>query len=200
MRFIFIFAASALIQHFEWIMFVFGGLLVVVGGKMGYEYFTPQDEDIIDTHNHPVVRFLSRYFLVTAEDKGARLWVRERRKIYLTGLFIVLVVIEFMDVLFAVDSVPAVFSVTRDPYIVFFSNIFAILGLRSLFFLVNNVMNRFRFLKLGLAFLLAYVGVKMIVQQAFGLHISTTLSLGVIVGILGFFIILSLLFPGKRGK
>jgi tellurite resistance protein TerC len=97
-----------------------------------------------------------------------------------------------------VDSVPAVFSVTRDPYIVFFSNIFAILGLRSLFFLVNNVMNRFRFLKLGLAFLLFYVGVKMIVQQIFDLHISTQVSLGIIIGILAFFIILSMVFPGKQ--
>jgi tellurite resistance protein TerC len=197
MRFIFIFTASALIQHFEWILYIFGALLVIVGSKMGVEYFTSKDEDRIDTHNHPVVRFLSKYFLVTQEDKGDRFWVRENGKFYITALFIVLVLIEVMDVIFAVDSVPAVFSVTREPYIVFFSNIFAILGLRSLFFLVNNVMNRFRFLKLGLAFLLVYVGVKMIVQQIFDLHISTRLSLGVIVGILGFFILLSVVFPGK---
>ncbi len=200
MRFIFIFAASALIQHFEAILYVFGALLIFVGAKMGYEFYTPKDEDIIDTHHHPVVRFLSKYFLVTAEDHGDKLWVLKNKKLYFTGLFVVLIMIEFMDVIFAVDSVPAVFSVTRDPYIVFFSNIFAILGLRSLFFLVNNVMTRFRYLKLGLAFLLTFVGVKMIIQQAFDLHISTTVSLAVIAGILAFFIILSLIFPGAAGR
>jgi tellurite resistance protein TerC len=198
MRFVFIFVASALIQQFEWILYIFGGLLVVVGARMGYEFFTKKDEDRIDPHHHPVVRFLGRFFKVSREDKGERFFVREAGRFFITPLFIVLVLIEVMDVIFAVDSVPAVFSVTRDPYIVFFSNIFAILGLRSLFFLVNNVMNRFRFLKLGLAFLLFYVGVKMIVQQIFDLHISTQVSLGIIIGILAFFIILSMVFPGKQ--
>ncbi|HTX89411.1 MAG TPA: TerC/Alx family metal homeostasis membrane protein [Bacteroidales bacterium] len=198
MRFIFIFAAGALIRHFEWILYFFGALLVFIGAKMGYEFFTVREESRIDTHHHPVVRFLSRYFLIAREDKGHRFWVRENGKLYITALFIVLVLIEVMDVIFAVDSVPAVFSVTRDPYIVFFSNIFAILGLRSLFFLVQNVMNRFRFLKLGLAFLLVYVGIKMITQLIFDLHFSTQVSFGIIIGILGFFIVLSLLFPGKK--
>jgi tellurite resistance protein TerC len=103
------------------------------------------------------------------------------------------VVIELSDVLFAVDSVPAVFSVTRDPLIVFFSNITAILGLRALFFLVMNVMNRFRYLKPGLACLLSFIGVKMIFQ----LNISTRSSLGIIIGILSFFVILSMVFPER---
>jgi tellurite resistance protein TerC len=200
MRFIFIFVASALIQRFEGILVVFGIFLLGIGVKMGYEFFTKKDEDRIDPHEHPVVRFISRIFLVTSEDKGEHFWVREKGKFFITPLLIVLVMVEFFDVVFAVDSVPAVFSVTRDPFIVFFSNIFAILGLRSLFFLVNNVIDRFHYLKLGLAFLMIYVGGKMILQKFFDLHISTRLSLGIITGILVLFTILSLILPGEKEK
>jgi tellurite resistance protein TerC len=198
MRFIFIFTASALIQRFEWILYIFGGMLIVVGANMGREFFTKKDEDRIDPHNHPVVRFMARFFSITSEDKGHHFWVREKGKLFITPLFIVLIMVEFFDVVFAIDSVPAVFSVTRDPFIVFFSNIFAILGLRSLFFLVNNVMGRFHYLKLGLAFLLSYVGIKMILAKLLDLHISTRLSLGIIIGILAVFVMISLIFPGKQ--
>ena len=198
MRFIFIFAASALIQRFEVILYFFGGMLVLMGAKMGWEFFTKKDEDRIDPHHHPVVRFISKYFSVTKEDKGHHFWVKENGKLFITPLLIVLILVEFFDVIFAIDSVPAVFSVTMDPFIVFFSNIFAILGLRSLFFLVNNVMDRFHYLKLGLAVLLTYVGLKMIFQKMLDLHISTKLSLGIIIGILAFFIIISLMFPEKK--
>jgi tellurite resistance protein TerC len=193
MRFIFIFAASALIQRFEWFLYLFGVLLIILGVKMGWEFFSSKKEDTIDTKRHPVVKLVSRFFAVSEEDHGSRFWTVQKGKFFITPLFIVLVVIEFSDVLFAVDSVPAVFSVTRDPYIVFFSNIFAILGLRSLFFLVMNVMNAFRFLKPGLALLLTFVGVKMIVH----LPLSARGSFAVIVGILAFFILLSLIFPDK---
>ena len=169
MRFLFIFIASALIQRYEWIMIVFGIILAYLGIKLGWEFFSGKTEEKIDTRNHPIVRFVSRIFSVTGSGTGQRFWVREKGKILITPLLIVLIVIEFSDVLFAVDSVPAVFSVTRDPLIVFFSNISAILGLRALYFLVMNVMNRFHFLKLGLAFLLSFIGVKMILQ----LNIST---------------------------
>lgn len=196
MRFLFIFLASALIQRFDWILWVFGGMLIFLGGKMGWEFFSRKNEDRIDTVHHPVVRFISKFFLVASEDTGKHFWVRKNGRFYITHILIVLIIIELSDVLFAVDSVPAVFSVTLDPYIVFFSNIFAILGLRSLFFLVMDVMNRFRFLKLGLAFLLFFVGVKMF----FGLHISTTITLSVILGILVFFAGLSLLLPVSKVK
>jgi tellurite resistance protein TerC len=196
MRFIFIFAASALIQRFAWFLYLFGVLLIVLGFKMGWEFFSHKKDEKIDTKHHPVVRLVSRFFSVSGEDHGSRFWIMQKGRFFITPLFIVLVVIEFSDVLFAVDSVPAVFSVTRDPYIVFFSNIFAILGLRSLFFLVMNVMNYFRFLKLGLAILLSFVGVKMLVH----LPLSAKGSFGVIVGILAFFILLSLIFPEKNGK
>ena len=146
--------------------------------------------------NHPIVKFISRFFQVAKEDTGKHFWIRKNGKFYITPILIVLIIIEFSDVLFAVDSVPAVFSVTIDPFIVFFSNIFAILGLRSLFFLVMDIMSRFHFLKLGLAFLLSFVGVKMLL----GLHISTIVTLSIILGILSFFIVLSLLVPVLEKK
>jgi tellurite resistance protein TerC len=196
MRFIFIFAASALIQRFAWLLYLFGILLVFLGIKMAWEFFSKKSDERIDTHKHPIVRLVSRFFAVTKEDHGSRFWIMNQGRFMITPLFIVLVIIEFSDVLFAVDSVPAVFSVTRDPFIIFFSNIFAILGLRSLFFLVMNVMGLFRFLKLGLAVLLTFVGVKMMVH----LPLSTRASFAVIVGILAFFIILSLIFPDKERR
>jgi tellurite resistance protein TerC len=194
MRFIFIFVASALIQHFEWVLYIFGILLLWLGGRMAWDYFKGNKDERIEPDKHPVVRFVSKLFYVTKEERGSRFYVIENGRFAITPLLIVLVIIELSDVLFAVDSVPAVFSVTRDPYIVFFSNIFAILGLRSLFFLVMNVMNMFRFLKLGLGFLLAFVGMKMLVH----LPLSSRATFGIIIGILSFFILLSLVFPGNR--
>ncbi len=192
-RFIFIFVASALIQRFEWVLYIFGGFLLIIAIKMGWEFLSGRESQKVDTEHHPMVRFLSKFFLIKKNDTTDRFWLKEKGKLYITPLFIVLMVVEFSDVIFAVDSVPAVFSVTRDPYIVFFSNIFAILGLRSLFFLVSDMVNRFRFLKLGLAFLLGFVGLKMLAH----LPLSTNQSLIVIVSILAFFILLSVIFPKK---
>jgi tellurite resistance protein TerC len=192
-RFIFIFVASALIQRFDWVLYIFGGFLLIIAIKMGWEFLSGRESQKVDTEHHPMVRFLSKIFLIKKKDETDRFCVREKRKLYITPLFIVLMVVEFSDVVFAVDSVPAVFSVTRDPYIVFFSNIFAILGLRSLFFLVSDMVNRFRFLKLGLAFLLGFVGLKMLVH----FPLSTNESLIIIISILAFFILLSVLFPKK---
>ena len=191
MRFLFIFISSALIQRFEWFLYIFGAMLVFIGVKMGWEFFSGKEEQEIDTEHHPVVTFMSKYFRVTRDDHHQKFWINHNRKIYFTPLFIVLLIIEFSDVLFAVDSVPAVFSVTLDPYVVFFSNIFAILGLRSLFFLLMDVMNRFHYLKFGLALLLTFVGVKMLAVHFYKL--STNHSLIVIGSILAFSVIASLL-------
>jgi tellurite resistance protein TerC len=182
MRFFFIFAASALIQRFFWFLYVFGGMLVIIGMKMAWEFLFSKKDDQIDTERHPVVRLVGRFFNVNHDDHAETFFIRKEGKFFVTPLFIVLMIIEFTDVLFAVDSVPAVFSVTQDPYIVFFSNIFAILGLRSLFFLVMDIMNRFHYLKLGLAALLTFVGVKMLLHDVF--KISTNYSLMAIVAIL----------------
>ena len=182
MRFLFIFAASALIQRFAWFLYVFGVMLVFIGGKMAWDFLYGPENEQIDTEKHPVVRFVSKYFNVSHDEHAETFFLRKEGKLFVTPLFIVLMIIEFTDVLFAVDSVPAVFSVTLDPYIVFFSNIFAILGLRSLFFLVMDIMNRFSFLKMGLAVLLTFVGAKMLLHDVF--EISTNVSLVVIASIL----------------
>jgi tellurite resistance protein TerC len=192
-RFLFIFVASALIQRFEWVLYIFGGFLLIIAIKMGWEFLSGRESQKVDTEHHPMVRVLSKFFLIKKKDNTDRFWLKENGKLYVTPLFIVLMVVEFSDVIFAVDSVPAVFSVTRDPYIVFFSNIFAILGLRSLFFLVSDMVNRFRFLKFGLAFLLGFVGLKMLVH----FPLSTNQSLIIIISILAFFILLSVIFPKK---
>jgi tellurite resistance protein TerC len=182
MRFLFIFAASALIQRFSWFLYVFGVMLVGIGAKMAYDFIFDRHDGQIDSEKHPVVRLVSRVFNVSHDEHAETFFVRQEGKFFVTPLFIVLMIIEFTDVLFAVDSVPAVFSVTQDPYIVFFSNIFAILGLRSLFFLVMDIMNRFHFLKMGLAVLLTFVGAKMLLHSVF--KISTNHSLIVIASIL----------------
>ena len=182
MRFLFIFAASALIQRFSWFLYVFGVMLLIIGIKMAYDFLYGAKDEQIDTDKHPVVRMVSRFFNVSHDEHAETFFVKNQGKLFVTPLFIVLLIIEFTDVLFAVDSVPAVFSVTQDPYIVFFSNIFAILGLRSLFFLVMDIMNRFYYLKMGLAALLTFVGTKMLLHSVF--KISTNDSLIVIASIL----------------
>jgi tellurite resistance protein TerC len=196
MRFLFIFIISALIERFAWILIGFGAILIYLGIKLGWEFLKGRVAEKIDPEHHPVVRFVARFFSVSPDEKGQKFWFREKRKYFITPLLVVLIVIEFSDVIFAVDSVPAVFSVTRDPLIVFFSNISAILGLRALFFLVMSVMNKFRFLKPGLAILLSFIGVKMVFQ----LSISTKDSLAIIIGILSFFVLLSMIFPDKRRR
>jgi len=181
LRFIFIFAASALIARFSWILGLFGAMLIYSGVKM---FLEKSGEEKIDTVSHPVVRFASKIFRVSREQHGHDFFAVEGGKRMITPLFIVLLVIEFSDVIFAVDSIPAVFSITKDPFIVFFSNIFAILGLRSLFFLLDGIVSKFTLLKYGLGVLLTFIGVKMIIEEFFGVEISTAASLIVILGIL----------------
>jgi tellurite resistance protein TerC len=195
LRFAFIFAASALIQRFAWVLWIFGGILIVSGVKMLFEKKHSEEEG--DMQNRPIVRFISKHFRMTREDYGGRFFVRLNRRWYITPLFLVLLVVEGSDVIFAVDSIPAIFSVTLDPYIVFFSNIFAILGLRSLFFVLSGVMGKFAYLKTGLAVLLTFIGAKMLLHGIFHITITTGTSLLVIVGILAVSIVASLLFPPK---
>lgn len=194
MRFIFIFLSAALIQKFDWILYIFGAFLVYTGAVMLVK-FQRKQKDKIDPENHPVVKFASKYFAVYPKFAGHKFWIRDNGKLFITPLFLVLLVIEFSDVIFAVDSVPAIFSVTKDPYIVFFSNIFAIIGLRSLFFLLSNVITKFYYLKPGLAILLAFIGVKMLVHPF--LEISTQVSLVIVLGILAVSILLSIVFPKR---
>jgi len=185
LRFIFIFALGALVTKFSWMLAVFGIILIYSGVKM----FRDKGNEEIDTANHPVVRFASKHFPVTKENHGHDFFHAGK----MTPLFLVLLVIEFSDIIFAVDSIPAVFSVTQNPVIVYTSNIFAIMGLRSLFFLLSDIADRFWLLHYGLGALLTFIGVKMIGGEFFGWHIPTLASLAVILGILTFSILLSML-------
>ncbi|WP_231464139.1 MULTISPECIES: TerC family protein [unclassified Pedobacter] len=195
MRFIFIFVGAALIAKFAWILYIFGAFLVFTGIKM---FFSKDEDDKIDPENHPVVKWASKIFAIHPKYEGKNFFVRIDHKRMVTPLFLVLLIVEFTDLLFAVDSIPAIFAVTKDPYIVFFSNIFAIMGLRSMFFLLVNIIHKFHYLKTGLAFLLAFIGVKMlghVYLEKWGF--TTEHSLIVILSILVISVVASLVFPKK---
>ncbi len=195
MRFIFIFTGAALVARFEWILLVFGAFLVFTGIKL---FLDRHKEGKIEPEKHPIVRFASKYFNVYKSYVGHKFFIKVDGKRYITPLFIVLLVIEFSDVIFAVDSIPAIFAISKDPYIIFFSNIFAILGLRALFFLLANVLNKFHYLKMGLSVLLIFIGIKMLVHDFLSEAGFTTVhSLYVILGILLISILASILFPPK---
>lgn len=163
LRFAFIFLGATLLERFEWILYVFGVFLIFSGLK---SLFTKAEEDDeIDSKHHPVVVFLGKFFKITPNFHGERFTIRQNGVLYLTPLFIVLCVIEASDLIFAVDSIPAIFSVTKDPYIVFFSNIFAIMGLRSMFFLLAGIVDKFKYLKTGVSLLLIYIGLKMLLEH-----------------------------------
>lgn len=190
MRFIFIFTLSAIIYKFAWVMYVFGLFLLFTAVKMLMDFLKKKEEKI-DVEHHVMVRLTKKFFPVHPRFEGEKFWIKKNRIIYVTPLFIVLMVIEFSDLIFAVDSVPAIFAVTRDPYIVFFSNIFAIMGLRSLFFLVSHFFSKFFYLKIGLAALLGFIGLKMLTHDF--LEISTNVSLIVICSILVISILASII-------
>jgi tellurite resistance protein TerC len=170
-------AGIAVIQRFTWLIYVFGGLLIVTAVKM-----LVTDDESIEPDKNPIVKLFRRVYPVTNEFHGARFFVRLGGKHLATPLALALVIVETSDLLFAVDSIPAVFAVTLDPFIVFTSNVFAILGLRSLYFALAAVLDRFHYLKSSLVFVLTFVGVKMVISHHY--PISSPASLSVIVGIL----------------
>jgi tellurite resistance protein TerC len=164
-------------------------------------FINRNQEDEIDPENHRVVKFASKYFSVHPKFEGGKFFVRIDGKKLITPLFLVLMIIEVTDLVFAVDSIPAIFSITKDPYIVFFSNIFAIMGLRSMFFLLVNIIEKFHYLKTGLAVLLAFIGLKMLAAEyAEKIGLTTGISLLIILGILVVSIGASLIFPKKEAK
>lgn len=193
MRAIMIAAGAALITRFSWIIYVFGAFLILTGVKM----IVKRAEEIHPERN-PIVRGFKRLMPVTADYRGDRFFVRERGLIMATPLFVVLLLVEFTDLIFAVDSIPAIFAVTTDPFIVYTSNVFAMLGLRSLYFALAGVMDKFHYLKIGLGVVLGFVGVKMILGHT-AWKIDTLVALGVILLILTTSIIWSLLKPKPPG-
>lgn len=187
MRAIMIFAGAALITQFHWVLYIFGLFLLITGAKM--LFFADHESDL---SNNPLLKFLRKRLPMTNEYHEERFVVRlangTRR---FTPLFLVLIMIELTDLIFAVDSIPAIFAITTDPFIVFTSNIFAIMGLRALYFLLADMNERFHLLKYGLAIVLIFVGIKMLIVEFY--KIPTPLSLGIVAGIIGTAIALSLL-------
>ena len=186
-------AGALLIERFHWIIYVFGAFLVFTGIRMA-----TQDELDIEPEANPALKLIRRFVPVTSHYDGQHFFTREeiggRLRRAATPLFVVLVLVETTDLIFAVDSIPAVFAVTRDPFLVFTSNVFAILCLRSLYFLLAGVIEKFHYLKLGLSVVLVFIGVKMLVT-AFDYHIPIGLSLGIVAGVLGASVVASLMFP-----
>ncbi len=194
MRAAMILIGAALIAKFAWIIYVFGGFLILTGIKMIFK-----KEEEIHPERNPLVRLFKRFMPVTSEYRDNRFFVREKGILMATPLFVVLLLVEFTDLIFAVDSIPAIFAVTKDPFIVYTSNVFAILGLRSLYFALCGVMDKFHYLKLGLGFVLSFVGVKMLLAHT-PWKIDTLVSLGFIVLVLAGSVLASWLWPKKSVK
>lgn len=192
MRAIFIFAGITLINTFHWIIYVFGAFLVYTGVKLAL----PKKEDGFEPEKNPLVKLARRFLPVTPHYEGGRFFSTRDGKLHATPMFLVLLVVETTDVMFALDSIPAVIAITQNEFIVFTSNIFAILGLRSLYFAVSGVMRLFRYLNIGLAVILVFVGGKMLATY-FGLHVPIDVSLGIIGGVLALSTLASLLIPAK---
>lgn len=188
MRAIFILLGAALIARFHWVMYIFGAFLVLTAVKLVLN----RDEESHPERN-PLFRVLARAIPSTTTYEGPSFFVRRGGRLLATPLFIVLICVEISDLIFAVDSIPAIFAVTLDPFIVYTSNIFAILGLRAMFFLLGGVVEKFHYLKLGLAGVLGFVGVKMLVSGVYKIPIG--LSLGVITTLLLAAVAASLLWP-----
>jgi tellurite resistance protein TerC len=191
MRAAFIFAGVALVTRLHWVIYIFGAFLVFIGIKMAFE-----KEKEIHPEKNPVLRLFKRFVPVTSDYIGSRFFVKKAGRTMATPLFVVLVVIETTDLIFAVDSIPAILSITYDPFIVFTSNVFAILGLRALYFAIAGVMKLFNYLHYGLSFILVFVGVKMLLADFYKMPV--TAALAVVGGALAVSIIASLLFPARK--
>jgi tellurite resistance protein TerC len=193
LRAVFIVLGAALIQMFHWVIYVFGAFLIFTGVKL----FLDRGSEVHPEQN-PVLKLFRRFVRSVDGYRGARFFVTENGVRYATPLLLVLVCIEATDVVFAMDSIPAIFAITRDPFIVFTSNIFAILGLRALYFLLAGVIPKFRYLRVGLAVVLVFVGIKMVIEGFY--EIPIVLSLLVILVVLSASILLSWILPEEQAK
>jgi tellurite resistance protein TerC len=190
LRLVFVLAGTALVQQFAWTLYVFGAFLVYTGFKLAFA-----GDSEVDPASNPLLRLARRLLPITDQYHGNHFTVRQNGKLFFTPLFLVLLVVESTDVIFAVDSVPAIFGVTTDPFIIYTSNVFAILGLRSFYFLLARFLDKFHYLGMGLAFVLIFIGVKMLGAHWF--HIPSAISLGVVASTLALAVAASVLFPKK---
>lgn len=198
MRAVFIFAGVAIIERFAWVMYIFGAFLIFTGIKM---LFQKEDEEY-NPNKNLLIRGFKKIFPVTHDMSQHKFFIRKDKILYATPFFIALLVIEASDLIFAVDSIPAVLSVSKDPFIVYTSNIFAILGLRALYFALSGIMDYFHYLKYALSGILTFIGIKMCVNEftnelGYSFHISNFASLGVIISFLTISILLSIAVKKK---
>ena len=193
-RGIFIFVGALLIEKFEWILYILGVLLIYSGIKI---YFEDSDEKI-DPEKNPIMRLCKRYLPMTSDDHGGKFLVTKPRLMF-TPLFLVVVLIETTDLIFAVDSIPAAFAITTNPFLIYTSNIFAVLGLRAMFFMLAGIIDKFYLLQKGLSIILFFIGTKMLLG-IFAIHIPVELSFTVIVVTLALSIVFSVLIPKKEGS
>jgi tellurite resistance protein TerC len=191
MRVIFIFSGIELIHRFHWLVYIFGGFLIFTGVRM-----LTSDDSKIEPEKNPLIKLARRLFSVTHEFVGDNFFVKRDAKTWATPLFLVVILIEATDLIFAVDSIPAILAISDDPFIVYTSNVFAILGLRSLYFALSGIEKYFHYLKFGLSAILVFVGVKMCIVDFF--KIPVEISLIVIVFILAIAMLSSVLFPKKK--
>lgn len=191
-RGIFIGAGSYIIHQFHWVLYIFGAVLIYTAVKLLKE----KKEEHVDFNHNRVIKLARKYLPFTANHHGGKFFFKENGKFYFTTLFLVVLLVETTDIIFAVDSIPAVFAISQNLFVVFTSNIFAILGLRALFFLIENVLHRFHHLQKGLAFILFFIGAKML-SGIIGIHISSLVSFGIIMAALTASLALSIIFPKK---
>ncbi len=191
LRGVFIATAVTLLSYFTWLVYVFGAFLIYVAIKL-----VRAGEVHVEPQKNPVLRFFKRIIPVETSYESQNFFVRRRGKLMATALMPVMIVIATTDIMFAVDSIPAILAITRDPFIVYTSNIFALLGLRALFFVLAGVMGLFRYLQVGLCLVLMFIGVKMLISEF--VHIPIGISLGVVASVLGGSVIASVLFPAEK--
>jgi tellurite resistance protein TerC len=213
LRALFILVGLGLIEMFTWTLYLFGGFLVFTGIKLLFA--KEDDEDEPEAGDSWVKRMAEKYLRVTREFEGPKFFVKQDGRWFVTTLFVCLLMVETADVIFALDSIPAIFGISRDPFIVFTSNVCAILGLRAMFFLLENVIDRFHYLPYGLGIVLAFIGVKMMIAEGLGgmglywagvpthpwlepLHFPTPISLGIVGGVLTLSVLASLLLPPRK--
>lgn len=189
-RAIFIFVGALLISEFHWILYIFGVFLVYSGIKL----FGEDDDMELEPEKNPILKTAKKIFPMSSEDKGGKFWFRENKKLLFTPLFLVIILIESTDLIFAVDSIPAAFAITQNEFVIYTSNIFAVMGLRAMFFLLANVLDKFYLLQKGLSVVLIFIGAKML-AEIIDLHIPIFLSFSIIIGALVLAIVLSLVFP-----
>ncbi len=193
MRGIFIAVGATLLHYFHWVMYLFGAFLIFTGIRIAVS-----DETESDPEDNPAIRLLRRVLPVTDKYEGQHFFVRHQGQLFATPLLVVLISVESTDLIFAIDSIPAIFAVTDDPFIVYTSNVLAILGLRALYFLVAGVLDLFVYLRYGLGVVLSFVGIKMVLVDVY--HIPIGLSLGVIALVLTITVVASLVFPPTESE